>query len=158
MEWLPHHSFIVTYMLLHYNNKFNSFPAVLRRGPAFMILDGEDLDPNEEMFEGALQHLAATSFNSDLAYELIQSQEVECNIYNYVNLTNAHKRMKKFEQLKPDAIYPKIAHDMAEHWVGDAVLKLDEDYCRKRAENMAPCMVTLVDPRIMNPKTVSKIN
>lgn len=118
-------------------------------------MDGADLDPNEPLFEGALKHLAETCFNSDDAYELMRSQGVESNVYNFMNLTGAPQRIKKLEK-KQFTTYPKIAHDIADHWDGNPVLKLDEEYCQRRAENAAPCTATLTDPRVLNPKTVSR--
>lgn len=130
------------------------FSAILRRRPSFFVMDGADLDPNDELFQGALLFLQESAFDTDEAYDTIQSQEVGSAIYNYVNLANAHERLEHLGSSKFE-IYPKAAFDLAEQWVGEPTLPLDEEYCRKRAENATPCHVTLIDPRIMNPKTVS---
>lgn len=128
--------------------------GALRCVPLTVVTEGAEFDPRDPLFQSALHDLTMSGFRAEDSFELMQAQDAEATITNYVRAPEARERLKRLDG-KHTSIYPKYALDKAEQWKGDPKYELHEAYLNKKMETGTPFVTFVIDPRLDDPVTVS---
>lgn len=133
---------------------FSIYSGVLGCVPLIAVNDGSHFNPYDAVFKSALHDLTLEAFHINDSFDLIEAQEVEATIADYVRRPDVEPRMLKFDR-KTFSIYPKYAQDKAAAWTGDPELELHKEYIEQKMATSRPFAAFCIDPRLTDPQTVS---